>query len=131
LQRMELACRKVEVEARERRLSNSKRGEQRTCFLQSLTHSYDCQLERVIIISLYHLIPNLITNNTPHNFALPSFLASSLKIRFKIFPEAFLGIASTHLIPPSSILKEESLSRMYSCTCWSPGPPLPPGRRTI
>lgn len=39
-----------------------------------------------------------------HNFAPVSFLASSLRMRFKILPDAFLGIASTHLMPPSSIL---------------------------
>ena len=37
-----------------------------------------------------------------YNFAPPSlsFFASSLRIRFKIFPLAFFGMTSTNLIPP-------------------------------
>lgn len=53
------------------------------------------------------------TEQTPYNFAASLFaspFASSLNTLFKIFPEAFFGIASTHLTPPSSILKLANLS---------------------
>lgn len=65
-----------------------------------------------------------------HSFGETSFFASSLNIRFRILPEAFFGIASTHLMPPSSILYDESLSLIYSCTSFSLGP-LPPCLRVM
>jgi hypothetical protein len=55
------------------------------------------------------LLTELLFESPPyHNFApsvLPSAFASSLIIRFNIFPLAVFGIESTNLTPPSSLLK--------------------------
>lgn len=58
------------------------------------------------------------TTCSTYNFAPISFFACSLKIRFKIFPEAFFGISSTNTIPPVSILNDASRSFMcLSISC--------------
>jgi hypothetical protein len=66
--------------------------------------------------SLYNMLSLLLNEICSHNFAPVSSLAICFKSFFKIFPEAFFGIASTNLTPPTNCLYPASLSLIYACT---------------